>query len=204
MKTKRAHSTVSPRGYASLSTGESQPSGIQAEARQTGSDDPAIGDLPSFLWNVHKYVNDYIRFADGKANIIFGFSVALLGGLKVIGSLKQLTVLLWSWIPSTVFSLVAVVLLIGAIAFAALSVIPRLQNPPGRGHIFWGAIREHRSADEFWNGLKSRTEDELAKELAGHLFVLSGVANKKYTWLVLSTGCAIGGAVAAAITMILT
>jgi hypothetical protein len=34
--------------------------------------------------------------------------------------------------------------------------------------------------------------------------VLSGVANKKYTWLVLSTGCAIGGAVAAAITMILT
>ncbi len=157
----------------------------------------------NFLWNVHKYVNDYIRFADTKANIILGFSVALLGVLKATGAAVQLRTPPQTWTLYSWSSFLAVALLVGAVCFAAISVVPRLQNPSGLGYLFWDAIGQHQSGKEFWEGLQGLKGEDLAKELAYHLFVICGIATKKYNWLRLSTASAVGGALAAVAAMIL-
>ena len=39
-------------------------------------------DQNEFFWKVHSYTNEYIRFADTKAELVIGWTLALVGALR--------------------------------------------------------------------------------------------------------------------------
>ena len=166
-----------------------------------------IGDLPTpaaeaqsapvdmkaqldFLWNTHKYLNDYIRFADTKRR----FTVALVS--TVVGDLfagklhdlflltapKQWTVIAW-------LSAGAFFALGASIACGVWTIRPRLLSKQSKGFLYWGGVTEHRSPEAFWNELRRQSQERLAEHLGHHVFCLSELSRKKYFWVSLSMSC---------------
>ena len=82
-----------------------------------------------FLWKVHSYTNDYIRFSDAKSGVVIGFAVATLGALYATGAFATIRATTpgdWSALDQTLLAAVAF-LVAGALA-AAWSMRPRLDD----------------------------------------------------------------------------
>lgn len=72
-----------------------------------------------FLWNSHSYLNEYIRFADTKAEIVIGWTSAVIGALLASGFHKHFDV---SIIGVLCFASLAV--LVTAFVFGFMAVWP--------------------------------------------------------------------------------
>ncbi len=142
------------------------------------------GNHENFLWNTHKYINDYIRFSDTKAGFCLAFESAVLGA-AVTARVHDLflTVPPKSWTAMAWLGASAFILLLVGIIAAVWSVKPRLRNPQGKAYIFWGGIVQHGDGASFWNFLSTKTRTELNEHLAGHVFALGVVASSKYLWV---------------------
>jgi hypothetical protein len=84
-----------------------------------------------FLWDVHKYTNDYIRFADTKAAFVAAASTALIGTLvssTVLDSCFRVTPCAWfkvQWL-----AMVGLLLLATSLSLAVNAIRPRLGTVP--------------------------------------------------------------------------
>ena len=157
--------------------------------------------LRDFLWKVHAYTNEYIRFSDTKSGVVVAFSLTVLGALgatKHFNPLGSVSVGGWSTINWATGG--AALLLVTATLSAAWSMRPRLWNPQSKGFIFWESIKAHETAADFKSSLAQQSEADLNTHLAGHLHVLAAVASRKYFWSdVAMLLAAAGGFVAAAV-----
>src|SRR2546428_5070756 len=127
----------------------------------TSSDALALGGSPTprqtgvpaqreFLWKVHSYTNDYIRFADAKAGFSVGIASALLAVLYaakchelfVTLAPVQRTPLAW-------VSVGAFLSLVASILAAVAAVRPRLWTHSDKGFIFWRGIAEYDGPEMF-------------------------------------------------------
>ena len=76
--------------------------GVAIGGGQTVSEDNNLESptgTSDFLWEVHRYTNEYIRFADTKAGFIAGVSAALVGSLvasSLFDSCFRTTLCQWS------------------------------------------------------------------------------------------------------------
>lgn len=161
-------------------------------------------ETSAFLWEVHRYTNEYIRFADTKAAFIAGASTALIGSLvtsSIFDSCFRSTPYLWSKLQWTgVFGLL---LLAASLALSITAIRPRLWNKTSVGFIFWGSIVGHRTALQFTEEVRGLSARDRAVAISDHLFVLATIARRKYAYVdwALFAGVA-GGALAGAVLFI--
>jgi hypothetical protein len=139
-----------------------------------------------FSWNVHKYLNDYIRFADTKAALVVLVCTSMLGAMFVKGMHTQITA-----VPLKEQGFVGLLIIFGylgllaGIVLAIFVINPRLPGNANRGLIFWEDIKAI-TRDEYLKVIRSSTSRDFADHIAGHVFTLSSVCSEKYAWLVYS------------------
>jgi len=144
-------------------------------------------DKNSFLWNVHSYMNEYIRFADTKAGVVTAWSTALLSVLVATRAFNHfLDGKLWcvtGWIALLSFALLA-----GAFGTAVFVIAPDLRvggkEKRTRDLIFWKSVREFKNADEYRQAVESETDP--IRPLASHVYSLADVAKRKFRCVDLS------------------
>lgn len=137
-----------------------------------------------FLWEVHRYTNEYIRFADTKAAFIAGVSTALIGSLvasSLFDSCFRTSLCQWSKLQCT--GLVGLLLLSASVTLSVAAIRPRLWNPTSVGFIFWGSISGHGTASRYSHAVERLTPQEKSAAISNHLFVLAGIANRKYAYV---------------------
>jgi hypothetical protein len=177
-----------------LTAGEAAP---QAHARQDHGRHLGSGPSPGadgmmqkreFLWKVHTYTNEYIRFADTKAGFCVGTASALIAALFASKS-HELFIDAFSHKSSgtgnflPIVSLLAFVALGTSIVAAVTAIRPRLWSRSNKGFIFWDDISKYGSATEFAAGHEIQTEIELTECLSRHLYTLATVCTRKYFWI---------------------
>lgn len=155
--------------------------------RDTGTSD--------FLWEVHRYTNEYIRFADTKAAFIAGASTALIGSLvasSLFDACFRTSPCLWSklqWV-----GVLGVLFLGASLALSIAAIRPRLWNKTTVGFIFWGSISGHGTARHFTHAVQELPARARSYAISDHLFALAAIAKRKYAFVdyALSAGV-IGG-----------
>ena len=188
-------------------TGRHPSGAARASAGANSGRTPAEkGDAPrrrEFLWKVHAYTNDYIRFADAKAGFCAGVASALMGALFASRFQDFFTKALardpgatWNLLAGA--SLLAFTFLGASVVAAIAAIRPRLWTHSNKGFIFWESISSYRTAAEFGAAYETQTELELNACLSHHLYSLATICRRKYAcvnaaiWLT-----TIGGAFAA-------
>ena len=161
-------------------------------------------EVREFLWNVHKYTNEYIRFADTKAGFTAGAVTALIGGLvasSILDSCLRMSVCRWSilqWL-----CVLGVLLLSISLALCIGAIRPRLWNNTPAGYIFWGSIVGHGSAHQFTDKVHNLTETDRSRMVSEHLFTLASIAKRKYEYVDLAIIVGVAGGVLAGVTLFL-
>lgn len=158
----------------------------------------------NFLWEVHKYTNEYIRFADTKAAFIAGASAALIGAMvasSLFDAMFLTTPCLWSKLQW--MGIVALLLLAASLVLSVAAIRPRLWNKTDIGYIFWGSIAGHGSMLQFTRSVHELSLKGMSNAISDHLFVLSFIAKRKYAYVdwALSVGVA-GGALACTVLFV--
>lgn len=129
-----------------------------------------------------QYVRHYIQLADAKASLSFGSISAFLGYLANKDEVQELLLK-----PSCTaeFGIVALgILLLLAAATCAFAVIaPRLSSPTGEGIVFFGAVAQRASGNDYVADVVSRSPAELTALRLKHCFDTSKVCDRKYRLL---------------------
>jgi len=156
-----------------------------------------------FLWKVHSYTNDYIRFADSKAAIVAGAVSTLIGALIASGIFDHLLTYSWRGRPSPVyFGMISLGFLFSALMCAVASIRPRLTSDVPKGFIFWDSIVEHNNEKAYCGAFAKLTPEDLERNVSRHVYTLARICKRKYFWsslsIVLGT---IGGLIAGIILL---
>jgi hypothetical protein len=188
--------------------GGSSPEAPEALGTASSSTAPKSSDdqvqKREFLWKVHGYTNEYIRFADTKAGFCVGMASAVMAALFASkchdlflqAAPGQWTALAWA-------SLSAFVLLALSIGASVTAVRPRLWVHSEKGFIFWQAVAEFDSPGALVMGYESQGVAELNVCLAHHLYSLAKVCSRKYMWVnVAILAAAVGGTLAVAVVLL--
>lgn len=150
-----------------------------------------------FLWNVHSYTNEYVRFADTKAALTVAWATALLGVLYAerVHAVPNPETGFW------VISLLAAAALCAGFILAVWSILPRLHcmpiarsSPKNKktsatkpvGLIYWGDVLSLNDAETYQLNISKLDDENIVEQLSQHIFVLSGVAKSKYRLVNLS------------------
>lgn len=143
-----------------------------------------------FAEEIHNYIREYIRNADQKATFFFAAATALLAFLhSQHGTARWLKhVQQWSVVDGLAF--VSMCSLAASASILLTVVFPRL-NGSRRGFLFFAAIAEHNSAQDFSEEILRRSTADLTSIKLHHSFDLSKICVAKYRVLVL--GFRIGG-----------
>jgi hypothetical protein len=158
-----------------------------------------------FLWQTHRYTNEYIRFSDAKSGIAIAFSLAALGALYETGSFEALVAApIRQWTTYDQWVAAATVLLVFAGLSAGWSIRPRLSNKQPRGFIFWESVRAHESETEYHAALARQTEADLDRHLAAHQYTLSSVTSRKFYWSAWSVLLTLAGMLLAGVLIALS
>jgi hypothetical protein len=163
-------------------------------------------DRNDFLWNVHGYVNEHIRFADTKAAIVLAWAGAIVGGLVSNGSYKnfqegrlfQPESWLLAWATLIAFLLLAIAWLV-----AVLVVTPRVTYSDGgmKGLIFWRQVKMFPDATNYTTAVEQCSN--LQACVAEHVYDLSNVADQKFIRVSYSILIALAGTALATLIYIL-
>jgi hypothetical protein len=153
-----------------------------------------------FLWDVHKYTNDYIRFADTKAAFVAAASTGLIGALVGSSALDSCFVV----VPATWLEwcgLAGLLLLATALVLSVLAIRPRLWNHTSVGYIFWESIQGHKTAQAFSQAIGELPGSGLTRATSDHLFMLASVATRKYGYVKWAIHAGIAGGLLAGIVL---
>ncbi len=145
-------------------------------------------DRTEFSWNVHSYLNEYIRHADTKAELVIAWTSALVGAL-VAGKYQDK----FDYSLSGIMSLAGFLLLVSGFITAFQCVKPRLKSLQIPGFIFWDSILAHKDRDTFLGEFANLSDESLGQHVSQHLFDLSNVAHAKYWWVGISIRLACAG-----------
>lgn len=160
-------------------------------------------DRLDFLWKIHGYTNDYIRFADTKAGFAAGTVLAVMGALVASHPFDSLSQTPFTQLHYRVwFSALALAFLVFSFICALLAIRPRLKSTVPKGFIFWASVVEHGSDMAYAGECKKLSVDEMELNVSRHIYALAAISTRKYYWTNLSilTGAA-GGLLTGAIVL---
>jgi hypothetical protein len=154
-----------------------------------------------FMWEVHKYINEDIRFADAKAALAFGASSAMLGvllkeGLEHPARLSMIEQSISGMFPV----LTSLAYLALAALFSCLALLPRLQyldltrseQRDAAILVFWHNIARGDRPGRV-SILQQLSPAEQMEHLTKHVVDISWVANYKYQHASFALGLMLGG-----------
>jgi hypothetical protein len=132
-------------------------------------------DFSEFLWNVQRYINEYLRFGDTKAALAVATVSAIIGSLFKINAQKAFLHIsghwgCFAWLSLSAFALLAISAVLGIIA-----VTPPLKQQKTRGLMYWVEVAAHKDGLDYWNDLRAHSEVERLQVLAQHVFIVSRV-----------------------------
>lgn len=155
-----------------------------------------------YVWNVHSYVNEYIRFADAKAGAVSVISGTLLG-LLYAGDLQKYLVRtsIGDWNIMGWLSCLAFFFLSLSIMFSVLAIRPRLKNNQPTGFIFWESILAFGSSNKLVENFMKESEQGLTEHLLSHLYTLSWISSRKYKWVNAGILAAVAGGITGALAL---
>ena len=156
-----------------------------------------------FLWKVHSYTNEYIRFADSKAAFIVAIAGALIGVVissRVFDGLRRLP--LGGWPAVSWCAFFAVTCLSISVVCATFTVRPRLWGSAQKGVIYWAGVMRHNSSHTFYCELNALSEQSRAEAVADHLYILASICARKYAWLNRGIIFGLAGAIGAALAVL--
>lgn len=157
------------------------------------------GEFASFH---EQYVRHYIQLADAKAGLSFGLISAVLGYLV---SKDEIQTLILEPACSAQFGVAAItiLLLLAAAACAFAVIAPRLSSPTGEGIVFFGAVAQRASGNDYVADVASRSPAELTALRLKHCFDTSKVCDRKYGLLKAAIWLALPGLFFALATVLL-
>jgi hypothetical protein len=154
-----------------------------------------------FLWKVHGYTSEFIRFADTKAALVVAWSSTLISGLFGLKAHRLLSPHRFTTdaidVCTTVGGVAAAVAfssLVVAFLIAMTIIMPRLWTKRKIGLIFWENIQGYKSAEQFLAALAQ--EQGFVNAIADHVFMVSAVCQRKYRRLKLAIGLSLVGGLA--------
>jgi uncharacterized membrane protein YeaQ/YmgE (transglycosylase-associated protein family) len=154
-----------------------------APVSQTKESEATAKDRLDFLWKIHGYTNDYIRFADSKAGVVSAIIIALIGGVIASRSFDSLAqVSLEHWPIRVWWGAVALVVLLLSFACTILAIRPRLHSTVPKGFIFWTSVIEHGSDLNYAEECRKLTAHEMELNVSRHIFALAVICKRKYFW----------------------
>lgn len=147
-------------------------------------------DRGTFIWNVHSYTNEYIRFADAKAGVVIAWVSAVIAAListKAHYYFVKATLAFPGFgfreTALGVCSLTAFLALATSFVLAVWTIRPRLHSSQVRGYIFWENIRRYKQKKDYWDELGACDSAGLERTTAEHVWDLAEVCSRKYFWL---------------------
>ena len=173
----------------------------------TGSDDSTTDfredeQKQRFLWNVHTYVNEYVRFADSKAGVAGTLAGALLAGLYGAEMYVPLFTATWS-LTSCLIALATLSLAV-SVGLSVLVVLPRLGTSQDKGFVYWQNIAAHGSSEQFRAAFGRASTRHLNDHLLHHLYDLStSVSIPKYWRVTICIWCLVLGGFLAAVALVI-
>jgi len=187
---------------ASIRTGEPSPTSIRPPEVEAGQLDKHLELQWKFAEAIHQYVRDYIRQADQKAAFFFAGATALIAFLY-----KSNLVHLWlkpsaQWLFGDVVSFIATTALAVSALASAAAILPRLRGSK-RGIVFFSAIAECQSTDEYLSEVRKRSTEELLDDKLSHVHELARVCHAKYSVLKVGLWSAAVGVAAAVLLFVL-
>jgi hypothetical protein len=156
-----------------------------------------------FLWKIHGYTNDYIRFADTKAAFAAGIVLAVMGALVASHPFDSLWGTPLTHLRCRVWlSALALAILVFSFICALLAIRPRLKSTMPKGFIFWASVIEHKSDMAYATECQKLSVGEMELNVSRHIYALAAISTRKYFWTNLSilTGSA-GGLLAGTIVL---
>jgi Family of unknown function (DUF5706) len=162
-------------------------------------------DRLDFLWKVHGYTNDYIKFADTKAGFAAGVAVAVMGALAASHPFDSIWGTPFTRLPYRVwFSAVALAILAFSFISALIAIRPRLKSHVPKGFIFWESVVAHESDIIFAGECKKLSADEMELNVSRHIYALAAICTRKYFWTNLSIWAgAVGGLLAGSTILVM-
>jgi len=136
-----------------------------------------------FANETHKYIREFIRFADQKAGIVFAASAALLGFSYGRGDAARWLKPLSSWSLHDGLIFVAMASLLAACIMAFLVVAPRLSGGARPGLIFWDSITTYSGPRDYASAVRSTGGEELVNARLQHCYDLAVISKRKYLML---------------------
>jgi len=134
-----------------------------------------------FLWNVHSYINEYIRFADTKAALVIAYGSALAGVFYAKGLHKApLACPINRWDERLALSALAIGLVLTSVLVAVIAIMPQLRSSGRKGIVFWNDIVAHKNSDGYHGAVAGLPPQELLRQLSRHVYFLSVIARRKY------------------------
>lgn len=177
-------SVAAPRNSGALSSKSTTE--MPVSAISTGKN--SISDLDykvSFTEQTNSYIRQYIQAADQKATFYFAFFAAIIAYSDSSGILKLWISDFFTWQLKEVVSFLSSVLLVLA-AFGCLWVVkPRLTGSK-RGLIFFKAISEFDSLNDFLSEMASSSASKIYEEKVKHTYDIAKVCSNKYQVLGIS------------------
>jgi hypothetical protein len=135
---------------------------IESPERVAGADETHA----QFAESVHSYIREYIRVADQKAAFVFTISAAVLG-FVFKDAKPQRWLFLGRWPAGNLVVLASIILLSLSCILSIGVVIPRLRGPRS-GFVFWNAIAERPSGDQYATEILKLSSLELIRVKLEH------------------------------------
>lgn len=152
----------------------------------------------------HDYQRRAIEFADRKATfVVFGANAMASFLEKARGLSKVRDIPVAEWTLSQAFGQMAILSLILGGGVALWVIVPRIGRRIPKGALYWEAIRQHKSVDEWTEAMEGYTEEDTNRLLLRSIYELAGINVSKYRSLQAATRIAGIGMVLAVLNLAL-
>lgn len=155
-------------------------------------------ETAEFLWNAHTYTNEHIRFADTKAELVIGWTSAILGALLASDFERHFAATTVGALAFAGFAF-----LVAAFVAAFLAVIPRQPWKSEPGLIYWREILAHKDKAAYVAAIKAMPSDALPTHVGTHLYALARVCDKKFRFVTASIILAMIGSLLAGVMFLI-
>ncbi len=146
------------------------------------------------LWQTLSELNEWVRYADGKAVALLGIQGILIG--LVVTFIRDILNSASNWIATTSFILGSICIGVALIC-SLICLSPRLKNNRISLIYFQSITRNFSTPEHYFQTLKDKfnTEEKASDVLSEQIYTNSRIASMKYYWVSRSTGLTVLGLV---------
>jgi len=142
--------------------------------------EPGRVTVYSLAKDIHEHLSSTLTFADQKAAFLFSAVAAVLAYLHTHGVTKRWLMNPLNWRIGDGVACVTIIALVAAATFALLVIAPR-SGPSICGLIYWKAIADFESPEDFADRVFSVDSVGLAREQLQDCYHLAQICRRKYS-----------------------